>query len=593
MINKKGFTLVELLAVVTILGIILVAAVPAVNRWIGKSKTESLESQKKTLVMASESYAQSNSKYLPKSIGESVNIPIKNLKKSNYLKEDILNADKKSCMDNSYVRVYKYDQTRYTYIAFVYCEGDKIPKEEPIPKPTIGITFSDEKDNTNYSNNVNITSLKINIEGGMNGGEKLGISGYSYTISVNYSHDPNAKSIEIYNSGSLNADGRQALTIEKSLGDYVDITTVNNFTVTVTAYNQAGGYLEKTSKSNYEDTDKPICGAISGQAGENEWNKAWRKKTITVKCSDGDGSGCVKDSFTHTFDTEMNIGYIRISDNAGNTTDCPVRVHLDWTTPTVTINAYKRNANGTAGAKVGTVTANNSNREVTLNSYSGGYGGNSWLNAVSFPHGIYYEVITADNIILNKGTWYENARGLWLPNNRIDTLVEKSSKTFTSSDNKANYSVVDEGFRKAKFVFTDKASNTITINITSPIDRTRPVATASKSNLDTEEGVTVTVNCSDSGSGCQRAQDTYYGVKNTDTYYVLDNAGNQNNNSSTVSVSSYDCHPVTYKCGTFVCGSYECCSPSWGTGEMSGQVLCSTCVTYCNRYCKRWKTCYR
>ena len=86
--KDNGFTLVELLAVVTILGIILVAAVPAVNRWIGKSKTESLESQKKTLVMASESYAQSNSKYLPKNVGESVDIPIKNLKKSNYLKED-------------------------------------------------------------------------------------------------------------------------------------------------------------------------------------------------------------------------------------------------------------------------------------------------------------------------------------------------------------------------------------------------------------------------------------------------------------------------------------------------------------------------
>ena len=591
--NDKGFTLVELLAVVTILGIILVATIPAVNRWIGRGKTESLESQKKTLVMATESYAQSNSKYLPKKIGESIDVPIKNLKDAKYLKEDILNADKKSCMENSYVRIYQYSRTKYKYMAFVYCEGDEVPVEDPVPKPTIEITFSDKKGSTDYSNNVNITSLLINIEGGNIDEEKLGISGYSYTISVNYSYDPAAKEVEIYNSGSLNADGRLALKIEKSLGDYVDITTVNNFTVKVIAYNQAGGYLEKTSKSSYEDTDKPICGDISGQAGENEWNKTWRKKTITIKCSDGDGSGCVKDSYTQTFNTEMNIGYIRITDNAGNYVDCPVRVHLDWTTPTVTINAYKRNANGTAGAKVGTVTANNSNREVTLNSYSGGYGGYSWLNVVSFPYGINYEVVTADNVILNKGTWYENVSGLWLSNSKINDLVEKSSKTFTQSDNKANYAVVDDGFRKAKFVLTDKASNSITINITSPIDKTRPTATASKSNLDTEDGVTVTVNCRDAGSGCQRAKDTYYRVKSTQSYYVLDNAGNQNNNPPTISVSSYDCHPVTYKCGTYVCGSYECCSPSWGTGEMSGQVLCSTCLSYCDTYCTDWKTCYR
>ncbi len=590
--NRRGFTLIELLAAVTILGIIMVISIPAVTRWISRSKTESLESQKKTLVMASESYAQANSKYLPKNVGESVDIPISNLKKSNYLKEDILNADKKSCMENSYVRIYKYDKSRYTYTAFVYCEGDVVPVEPDVPKPSIEVAFSDEKDNQNYSTNVNITSLKITIDGGINNGEALGISGYNYTISVDYKEN-SAEEIEIYNSGSLNADGRKNLVIQRSLGDYVDITTVSDFTVKVTAYNQAGGYSEKTVTSSYKDTDKPICGKITDQAGENEWNKKWRKKTITVECSDGDGSGCVKDSYTHTFDTQMNIGYIRITDNAGNYTDCPVRVHLDWTTPTVTINAYRRNADGSAGARVGTVTADNEHQNVTLSSYTGGYGGNNWLNSVNFPNGIIFEAVTNDNVILHEGTWYENTRGLWLPNSNIDTLTKKSTKAFSNTNKTAIYPVVDEGFRKAKFEFTDKADNSITINITSPIDVTRPIAAASKSHLDTEDGVTVTVTCSDNGSKCQQNPYVYYGVKSSQRYYVMDNAGNQNSNEAYISVSSYDCHPVTYKCGTYVCGTYECCSPSWGTGEMSGQVLCDTCRTYCNIYCTDWKTCYR
>ena len=591
--DRKGFTLIELLAVVTILGIVMVVSIPAVNRWLAKGKNESLESQKKTLVMASESYAQANSKYLPKRVGESVDIPISNLKKSNYLKDDIVNADKKSCMENSYVRVYKYDTSRYTYTAFVYCEGEEVPVEPPIPKPSIGITFSDEKDNQNYSTNVNITSLKITIDGGTNNGEALGITGYSYTISVDYKEVAEGEGIEIYNSGSLNADGRKNLVIQRSLGDYVDTTTVNNFIVTVTAYNQAGGYLEKTATSSYQDVDKPVCGTITGQAGENEWDKTWRRKTISVKCSDGDGSGCVKDSYTHTFDTQMNIGYITISDNAGNTTNCPVRVHLDWTIPTVTINAYKRNADGSAGARVGTVTADNAHPNGTLSNYIGGYGGNSWLNAGNFPYGIIYEILTEDNVIVNQGKWFENARGLWLPDSRIDTLTPKYTKAFSSTDKKVTYTVLDEGFRKARFEFTDKASNKITINITSPIDRTLPIASASKSHLDTEDGVTVTVNCRDDGSKCQRDQIVYTGVKESQRYYVMDNAGNQNSNEAYIPVSSYDCHPVTYKCGTYVCGTYECCSPSWGTGEMSGQVLCDTCRTYCNIYCTDWKTCYR
>ena len=49
--NKKGFTLVELLAVVVILGIIMTISLPAVSRWIDRGKKESDESQKKTLVM--------------------------------------------------------------------------------------------------------------------------------------------------------------------------------------------------------------------------------------------------------------------------------------------------------------------------------------------------------------------------------------------------------------------------------------------------------------------------------------------------------------------------------------------------------------
>ena len=597
--NRKGFTLIELLAVVTILGIVMVVSIPAVNRWLAKGKNESLESQKQTLVMASESYAQANSKYLPKRVGESVDIPISNLKKSNYLKDDIVNADKKSCMENSYVRVYKYDKTKYTYTAFVYCEGEEVPTEPPIPKPSIGITFSDEKDNTNYSTNVNITSLKITIDGGTNNGEALGISGYNYTISVNYSNDPNAKLVEIYNSGSLNADGRKNLVIQRSLGDYVDITTVNNFIVTVTAYNQAGGYLEKTATSSYQDVDKPICGTITGQAGENEWDKTWRRKTISVKCSDGDGSGCVKDSYTHTFDTQMNIGYITISDNAGNTRDCPVRVHLDWTRPTVTINAYKRNADGSAGAKVGSVTADNAHSNVTLSSYTGGYGGNNWLNLGNFPNGIIYEAVTSDNIILNQGKWFENTRGLWLPDSRIDsTIVEKSKKTFTSSDNKARYPIVDEGFRKARFEFTDKALNDITINIVSPIDRTLPTATCSKSHLDTEDGVTVTVNCSDGGSGCQEAQRNHYGIKSSQNFSTIDNAGNLRNEACSVGVSSYACHPYQYACGSYACGSYECGCNGYcyrGANGVGGVFCCvhKYCTSYCTAYCTGWNTCYR
>ena len=45
--NKKGFTLVELLAVIVILGVLLMIAVPAIQNVIKKSKKNAFESQAK------------------------------------------------------------------------------------------------------------------------------------------------------------------------------------------------------------------------------------------------------------------------------------------------------------------------------------------------------------------------------------------------------------------------------------------------------------------------------------------------------------------------------------------------------------------
>lgn len=48
--NKKGFTLVELLAVIVILGVLLLIAVPAIQNVINSSKKQAFESQAKLLV---------------------------------------------------------------------------------------------------------------------------------------------------------------------------------------------------------------------------------------------------------------------------------------------------------------------------------------------------------------------------------------------------------------------------------------------------------------------------------------------------------------------------------------------------------------
>ena len=64
--NNKGFTFVEILAAVTILGILTVIAIVGVSRILERSHTEFYKNQEKNLILAAQSYMNDNRSELPK-----------------------------------------------------------------------------------------------------------------------------------------------------------------------------------------------------------------------------------------------------------------------------------------------------------------------------------------------------------------------------------------------------------------------------------------------------------------------------------------------------------------------------------------------
>jgi type IV pilus assembly protein PilA len=56
MVKKQGFTLVELLAVIVVLGIILVIAVPNIQQIISNARKEAYERQKEFIADAAKKY---------------------------------------------------------------------------------------------------------------------------------------------------------------------------------------------------------------------------------------------------------------------------------------------------------------------------------------------------------------------------------------------------------------------------------------------------------------------------------------------------------------------------------------------------------
>jgi len=180
--NKKGFTLVELLAVIIILAAILVIILPSVSRTLKKSKNTIYDIQINDILKSTYDYSLKKVKLLPDS-NKKTYITLNELKKSGFIESDIKdpktnkifsndlvisienvgtkynNKDKNSLLNGNYlykIEEAKEDETKKPSISF---DGYDIP-------PTFrNINIGDEYTELTYSaktyNNKDITNKVI------------------------------------------------------------------------------------------------------------------------------------------------------------------------------------------------------------------------------------------------------------------------------------------------------------------------------------------------------------------------------------------------------------------------------------------------
>ena len=458
--NSKGFSLVELLAVVVILGIIAAIGVGATSYLVDKTKQEKMESQKNTVTMAAQTYMQNNKNLVPKIIGESTKIKVSDLRLNNYLNEDITDNNGKSCMEKSYVKVYKLSNTEYAYTTFLYCGNDEVPAEDMLPSPVITAKFSDSSGDVKNEilNNVSDAYLYIEmkaatddkVEEYKNAGDKIAIDGYSFTI---YIHR-DGKKYEAYNSGSLSGGNEDKIIINKKLKDYIDVTGVTKVSLDVVAINTLGSISSSSTTvgedgdvhvTDYLDTIPPLCIKPSSPYSEEDWlnkseyNLTKVQRKLTVGCDDGTGSGCIRNFFTMSWPNDddpkgAEYVYIEVKDNAGNISEkndaCRFRVNVDLQTPEATVTAYpapagfggldfasiqsfKNKFNNGNSILSKTIKANDSktNVKITSTDYKNLVANDTdvkWMNNEQFPGGVAYKIELKDNIRLDKWTWKTN-----------------------------------------------------------------------------------------------------------------------------------------------------------------------------------------
>ena len=317
--KSSGFSMIELLATVVILGILMAFAIVSVTRIIDQGKKNYDETQKDEVRLAAESYVQNNRKYLPKTIGQKTKVTLKQLVNANYIK-NVKDSKNKACdLDQSYVTIFKYSKTQYSYSVHLVCSNNV--NEDAYKKPEITIQF----ETAQLSN----AKAKVTLKGDSTGNTKL--LSYSYIISVG------GKAVKTSENKMINY--KKTYTFDIDLSGY----TNEIVSVKVTATNINGESKTVESSSNLEATEGPTCGTITGES--TDWTK--EKRTISVECIDNQ-AGCERKKYTKTFTSDTKNGIITIKDKNGKTTNCPVSVYIDTTAPSVpTINMYKWKDNNT------------------------------------------------------------------------------------------------------------------------------------------------------------------------------------------------------------------------------------------------------
>ena len=97
-LNKKGFTLVEILAAIVILGILMGLAIVSVSSILSNSKEGFYDNLEDQLILAAKSYYGDHRTLLPQNIGQERQVTVETLIKNNYLKRgSVVDYGKAEC----------------------------------------------------------------------------------------------------------------------------------------------------------------------------------------------------------------------------------------------------------------------------------------------------------------------------------------------------------------------------------------------------------------------------------------------------------------------------------------------------------------
>ena len=465
--NDKGFTLIELIVVIAIMGVILILALPQISKLQSANKDKKYDAYYSSVESAAKLYMDSQAKDLFGSNSSGcVTVDYSDLKKQNLVKD--FGSSDVTCGRNNetYVEVRKVNDN-FLYSTSLVCRDSKDSKKivyerkevptEPCTNepdkagPTVNITPSEH--DWVQTKNLKIT-VKITDAYTLN--KNIGILYYwtnssgtkvskDYTYSYKNKKGVKSVSYQIPTKNIPTASGQYKLVVRQ----WISSSTSG---IQDALGNQTVG--DKVTGLYKIDNVKPTCGSNDGKT-------TWTNQAFTIRqyCSD-DASGCTENPYSKRFTSSTKTYTFTIKDRAGNTNTCKANVYLDVDKPTC----------GTNDGKTSWV-----NKDYTANVNCKDTGGSGCTQS-------------------------------------------KFSKKLTTDG------------RTDSITIRDVAGNTTSCTVNKYLDKTKPTCggITGQSTSWTKNNRTISVKCSDNLSGCTKSSfsTTFNYSAKTDTITIKDSASN-------------------------------------------------------------------
>lgn len=279
--NKKGFTLVELIAILSLLALIALVTIPTMTNTISKSKYKALQRQKDMIIDAAKKYAVDFASELPSFEGDIYSVSLEKLRKYSYLDDDAIidpTTDKnmKGCVELTYSAQNK----KYSY-AYVdqcsYYPSSPVLDDVMIPVKYVGnkwVTAGDSKwydyKNREWANVVIVKENKLNHYKKATAGEEVlmtdveaffvWIPRFSYTI-----QRKNASGTNTYGYGSTNISSPGAIDIKFIPRSDYDSGVGYYYGEVVTNYRTSNGFWFDDNNDGIRDSEEELSGIWVGK----------------------------------------------------------------------------------------------------------------------------------------------------------------------------------------------------------------------------------------------------------------------------------------------------------------------------------------